>query len=81
MMQQMVLSSELVVNIPLVDVAWPVAVLGDFVEDLSSLAAVTTGDLAVDADVEELAVVGIGVARVLLSLIGENLRARELEHL
>lgn len=68
-------------DIPLVDVARPVAVLGDFVEDLSALAAVPARNLAVDADIEELAVVGVGVARVLLSLRGEHLRARELEHL
>lgn len=82
MVQQIILSSGLVISdIPLVDIARPVAVLGDFVEDLSALAAVPARDLAVDADVEELAVVGVGVARVLLSLGCEHLRARELEHI
>jgi hypothetical protein len=46
---------------------------------LSHLAAVTAWDVAVDAHVEELTVLWVGVSRVLLRFCHGHLRTRELE--
>jgi len=50
--------------LPVWNLAGPVAGLFLLIEGLSQFASVSPGEISVDADVEELAVVGIGVARM-----------------
>jgi hypothetical protein len=66
-------------NSPFRDVSGPVARFADIVENLPHLAAITAWHVAVNAHVEVLTVLLVGVPRVLLSLCHRYLRTRELE--
>ena len=68
-------------TLPFGDFASPVALAGALIEGLSELAAAASRRLAVDADVEVLAVLGVGVARVRRCYRLVNLGAGEVEDL
>lgn len=68
-------------DLPFGDLPGPLALLSHVVEDLSQFAAAPPGRDAVDAHVEVLAVLGVGVTGVGQALGLVHLRAVELEHL
>lgn len=67
--------------IPFRDLSRPLALFGDIVEDLTQFAAAPPGREPINAYVKVLTIVGVGVARVRLSLGLVHLRAIETEHL
>lgn len=69
------------ISLPFGDVPSPVALFALVVEDLAEFATVPSGCVAVDAHVEELAVLRVGVTGVGGGHALVDLRALELEHL
>jgi len=65
---------------PIRDVLDRVARLGCVVEDLAKAATAAAGDLSINADVEELAVFGVGVPGVDGGTAFAGLGAGEVEH-